>query len=165
MLQRSIGFMESKKGFTEIILYRPEHHEVFKQLNMEWLRSYNLVEDHDLMVLDDPQGIILDAGGMIFLAMHNGEIVGSAALMKTGEKEIELAKMAVSPEYRGQGISKMLLEKCIGHARSAGAEKISLFSNHNLTTAIALYEKYGFKHIPVKDSPFKTADVRMELIL
>jgi hypothetical protein len=28
-----------------------------------------------------------------------------------------------------------------------------------------LYEKYGFQHVPVVDSPFLTADVRMELVL
>jgi putative acetyltransferase len=157
--------MVSQSGFTEIILYANEHHEVFRQLNMEWLKAYDLVEDHDLMVLDDPQGTILDRGGIIFLAMCDGNIVGSSALMKTGDKDYELAKMSVTSDYRGRGISKMLLDKCLDHARSTGAEKISLFSNHNLTSAISLYEKYGFKHIPVKDSPFETADVRMELIL
>jgi hypothetical protein len=34
-----------------------------------------------------------------------------------------------------------------------------------LKTALALYEKYGFQHVAVEDSPFATADVKMELVL
>ena len=150
---------------VEIILYRPEHHSAFRQLNMEWLNAYNLVEDHDLMVLDDPKGLILDTGGIIFLAVVEQKVIGSAALIKTGSRVYELAKMSVTKPYQGRGISKQLIEKCLEFARNEGAEKILLYSNHQLTTAIALYEKYGFQHIEVTNSPFKTADVRMELTL
>ena len=45
------------------------------------------------------------------------------------------------------------------------AAKLILFSNSQLTTAISLYEKYGFKHIAATDSPFLTADIKMELSL
>jgi hypothetical protein len=34
-----------------------------------------------------------------------------------------------------------------------------------LQTALGLYEKFGFQHIEVLDSPFETADVKMELHL
>ncbi len=150
---------------AEIILYKPEHYTIFRQLNMEWLNAYDLVEDHDLEVLEDPQGIILDPGGIIFLAEVNGDVIGSAALIRTGEKNYELAKMCVTAPYRGKGISKLLLERCLEHAKDTGAERILLYSNPQLSAAISLYEKYGFRHIPVINSPFETADVRMELIL
>jgi GNAT superfamily N-acetyltransferase len=77
----------------------------------------------------------------------------------------ELVKMAVSPLHRGKGISKILMEYCLDKARELKAQKIILFSNSQLKTAIALYEKYGFRHVPVDDSPFVTADVKMELSL
>lgn len=157
--------MTQETAFTEIIPYHSGYQSIFKQLNLEWLDAYHLTEDHDLVVLDDPQGIIIDRGGVIYLAKQDEKIIGSAALMKVSDKEYELAKMTVAPGYRGKGISKLLLEKCLDHAKASGAEKISLFSNHRLTSAIALYEKHGFKHVEVKDSPFETADVRMELIL
>ena len=157
--------MSQETAMPEIIPYHSGYQSIFKQLNLEWLDAYHLTEDHDLVVLDDPQGIIIDRGGVIFLAKQDDKIIGSAALMKVNEHEYELAKMAVTPAFRGKGISKLLLKKCLDHARTTGAEKISLFSNHRLTSAIALYEKHGFKHVEVKDSPFETADVRMELIL
>ena len=149
----------------KIIPYRSEHHEVFKQLNIEWLDHYNLTESHDLMVLNDPEGTILNRGGFIWLAEADGKIVGSAALMKEQEGEYELAKMSVTAAYRGKGISKLLIERCLYKAKAIGAKKLSLFSNHQLQTAIGLYEKYGFKHVALHNSPFETADVRMELML
>jgi N-acetylglutamate synthase-like GNAT family acetyltransferase len=150
---------------VEIIEYRDEYAGEFRKLNLEWLDGYHLTESHDLIVLDDPRGTILERGGAIFLAKAGNEIVGSAALMKEHDEVYELAKMAVTSNWRGKGISKMLIEKCLDKAKDIQAEKIILFSNHQLTTAIQLYEKYGFRHIPVTDSPFSTADVKMELNL
>ncbi|MFL5808995.1 MAG: GNAT family N-acetyltransferase [Flavisolibacter sp.] len=153
------------KDEIEIIDYTPAHQSLFKSLNLEWLDAYHLTESHDLMVLDDPQKTILDEGGAIYLAKCNDFIVGSAALMKEHEGVYELAKMAVRKEFQGKGISKMLIEKCLAQAVQLSAKKLTLFSNHQLQTALHLYEKYGFRHVEVKNSPFETADVKMELIL
>ena len=150
---------------TTIIQYQPGHHASFKQMNLEWLDHYNLTESHDLMILDDPQGTILNNGGYIWMAEADGRLVGSAGLMKEHEGVYELVKMAVTSDYRGKGISRLLIEKCLDKAREIGAKKLILFSNHQLETAIGLYEKYGFRHVPVTDSPMETADVKMELIL
>ncbi|HEY0680316.1 MAG TPA: GNAT family N-acetyltransferase [Chitinophagaceae bacterium] len=149
----------------DIIEYKEEYAPSFRKLNLEWLEKYKLVESHDLEVINDPKGTILDGGGTIFLARTGEDIVGSAALVKTGKDEYELAKMAVTERWQGKGISKLLIEKCLATAKDKGAEKITLFSNHQLQTAIRLYEKYGFRHIEVEDSPFETADVKMELVL
>lgn len=142
-------------------IYKPE----FRALNLEWLDRYGLTESHDLDVLDDPRSTIIDRGGFIWLARHGREIVGSAAIAKEDDTHYELAKMAVSNHYRGQGISKLLMDTCLQKARSVGAKKIILFSNHQLKTALKLYEKYGFYYVPIGDSPFETADIRMELVL
>ena len=147
-----------------IVDYEPGHHKAFRDINLEWLDRYGLTESHDLMVLDDPQGTIIDRGGFIWIAMVDGIPVGSSALMKEKEEGVyELAKMGVAAPYRGRGISKLLIEKSIEKAKELGAKKLILFSNHQLKVALGLYEKYGFRHVPVTDAPFKTADVRMEL--
>ena len=99
------------------------------------------------------------------MAEVDGRIVGSAGLMKEKEGVYELVKMAVTADYQGKGISKLLIEKCLAKAKEIGARKLSLFSNHQLQRAIGVYEKYGFHHVAVEDSPMETADVKMELIL
>lgn len=149
----------------EIIPYEDIHQPVFKSLNIEWLDHYHLTESHDLQILDAPRKYILEPGGVIYLARIGDEIVGSAALMKAHDKVFELVKMSVSSKYRQMGISKLLLEKCLASAPALGAEKIILFSNHQLTAALHLYKKYGFRDVPVIDSPFTTADIKMELDL
>jgi putative acetyltransferase len=148
-----------------IIPYQSKYQPEFKLLNLEWLDKFNLTEDRDLEVLDDPQGMILDQGGFLWLAQAGEEIIGSAGLIKEHEGVFELAKMSVSPDWRGKGISKLLLDVCVAKAKELGLQKLILFSNHQLVTALKLYEKYGFRHVEVTDTPFETADVKMELEL
>lgn len=149
----------------ELIAYQTRYHREFKSLNLEWLDKYNLTESHDLEVLNDPEGTVIARGGCIFLAKEGEEIIGTAGLWKESEEEYELVKMTVAPAYRGKGISKLLLERCLSAAKELGAEKIILYSNSQLKTALGLYEKYGFRHVPVTGAPFLTADVKMELSL
>lgn len=149
----------------EIIPYEHKYQPEFKRLNLEWLDKYNLTESHDLEILNDPEGTVIARGGCIFLAKEGEEIIGTAGLWKESKKEYELVKMTVDPAYRGKGISKLLLERCLSAAKELGAEKIILYSNSQLKTALGLYEKYGFRHVPVIDAPFVTADVKMELSL
>jgi|SRR5215211_23435 len=156
--------MAKEEISVQIINYSAAYKSVFRQLNLEWLDHYGLTESHDLMVLDHPEATIIQRGGFIYLAVCDGEVIGSAALMKEKEGVYELAKMAVAKTHRGKGISKMLMEQCLLKAKEMGAQKLTLFSNHQLTTAVSLYRKYGFKDIEVKDSPFTTADVKMELL-
>src|SRR5436190_12844229 len=148
-----------------IIDYTPAYAADFKKLNLEWLDKYGLTEEADLLMLDHPEREILDTGGAIYLAKVGDIIAGSAALINEGEGVFELAKMAVIDRYKGQGISKLLIEKCLDKASSFSAKKIYLQSNSQLTTALALYEKYEFRHVPVINSHYATADVMMEKII
>ncbi len=70
------------------------------------LKTTNLAETHDLIVLDDPRGTILDRGGSIWLAEIDGEIVGTAGLVeRRGSVNYELVKMTVdssTPRQRDQ---------------------------------------------------------------
>lgn len=149
----------------KIIEYKDEYQQDFYRLNIAWLDKYHLTEEADLEVLNDPQGTIIAKGGFIWLAKIDDTIVGSAGLIKEDATTYELAKMAVDDAFQGRGISKLLIEVCINKAKQIGAKKLELFSNHQLTTALGLYEKYGFHHVDVTNSPFATADVKMEMTL
>jgi GNAT superfamily N-acetyltransferase len=149
----------------ELVEYTDKFADDFKRINLEWLDKYQLTEQPDLRILNNPKAAVLDKGGVIYLAKFDAEVIGSAALIKEHDGLYELAKMTVVPAWRGRGISKLLIEKCLDKARELRAKKIVLFSNHQLTTALALYNKYGFRSIELLDSPLKTADVKMELVL
>ena len=148
-----------------IIDYEDQYLEDFQRLNLEWLEKFDLVESHDLEILDYPRENVIDRGGFIYLLKDNDSIIGSAGILKMNDKEYELIKMSVAPEHRGKKFGDLLLEKCIVKAKEIKALKIILFSNSNLQTAIRLYERFGFKHMEVVDAPFETADIKMELSL
>jgi N-acetylglutamate synthase-like GNAT family acetyltransferase len=149
----------------EIIDYSGEYANDFRDLNLEWLEKYNLTESHDLEVINHPKETVLDKGGYIFLAREGDRIVGTAGIANEENSIYELVKMTVAPAFRGQGISKMLIEKCLDKARELKAKKVFLYSNSQLQTAISLYKKYGFAHVDASNSPLLSADVKMELTL
>ena len=149
-----------------IIPYSTELKEHIKRLNYEWLQKYFYVEAGDIEQLSDPELHIIGKGGFVYFAQYNNEIVGTSSLMKTGNGEYELAKMAVTEKYKGLGIGKLLLEHCIQEAKNLNAVKLSLFSNTKLTAAIHLYKKYGFIEVPLpSDIHYERADIMMERFL
>jgi putative acetyltransferase len=148
-----------------IIAYERKYHGDYKRLNLDWLEQYHLTESHDLEILDNPEEKIITPGGCLFLALDNDKVIGTAGLMKENADKLELVKMTVDPAYRGHGIGKQLLEHCLVKARELNANKIFLYSNSQLKTALKLYEQYGFAYVTVTDSPLLTADVKMELNL
>ena len=148
-----------------IVDYEDRYIKDFQRLNLEWLEKFDLVESHDLEILDHPRENVIDRGGFLFLLKDEDTVIGSAGIFKMNDKEYELIKMSVAPEHRGKKFGDMLLEKCIAKAKEMKASRIILFSNSNLQTAIRLYERFGFKHMEVVNAPFETADIKMELEL
>jgi putative acetyltransferase len=149
---------------VEILLFEPALRDDFKRLNLAWIERYFTVEPHDLEQLNHPEACV-ESGGMIFFARTEGDIVGTCALIRAKEGEFELAKMAVTPEVQGRGIGKKLGEVAIAWAKENGATRICLESNRRLETAIRLYERLGFREIPLGDTPYQRCDIKMEIDL
>lgn len=152
----------------EVLEYQSEYIQCFYDLNVEWLKTYFYVEDFDEEVLSNPNKYILNKGGHIFFAKKNNDIVGTVALMPLENQGVfELTKMAVSPSGRGQKIGQILLKHCIDHAKFAlKLQKLILYSNTKLESAIYIYRKFGFIEIPIEpNSPYKRSNIKMELIL
>ena len=142
--------------------------EAFFELNREWIQRYFWLEPADLEVLWHPKEAILDVGGRIFMAVRGETRVGCCALIPIAPGEYELAKMAVSPAERRQGIGRRLIETAITEADSMGATRLYLESNAILPGAVALYESMGFRHLPperVTPSHYARADVHMERMM
>jgi putative acetyltransferase len=148
--------------------FQPGDEAAFRRLNEEWITRYFAVEPKDEKSFADPHSTILNSGGRIFLAFHEDEAVGCCALVFMSPGEFEVAKMAVTQSFQGAGIGRQLLERTIAEARAAGATRLYLETNHNLTPAIRLYKSLGFQPVPperVVPSPYNRADVYMELQL
>jgi ribosomal protein S18 acetylase RimI-like enzyme len=151
---------------VEIVLFRSEHASGFAQLNREWLEKYNLMEPSNEEQLADPQAHFLGHGGQIFVALHDDNVIGTCAVVPHGVDGWELAKLAVSSEFRGLGIARRLVERCIAHAREQNAQRVFLVSNSQLHAALRLYESFGFKYCAVPEvKEYENEDVYMELRL
>lgn len=148
-----------------IIPFSPDLKDAIKVLNLEWLQKYFKVEAQDDLVLSDPQGEIIDKGGMIFYAQHDGKIVGTISLLKIDDTTFELSKMAVTNGVQGLGIGNKLMEHCLAFARQKGIRKLFLYSNRKLSPALYLYQKFGFQEIPINGSLYERANIKMELTL
>lgn len=154
-----------ERQYIEIIDYTPEFHDDFKRLNYEWIEKYFKLEAADRQSLDCPEQKILKPGGHIYMARHEGEIVGTCALIEINKNTYELAKMAVTERSRGKGIGWMLGQAAISKARELGAKTIFLESNTILKPAIKLYQKLGFQKIAGQPSAYERCNIQMELKL
>ena len=130
-----------------LVAYQDKYLPDFKRLNLEWLEKYDLTEQYDLDILNDPQASIIDKGGCIFIALDVDTVVGTAGLSKAADSEYELVKMAVDPAYRGKGIGKMLLNHCIEAAKKLGIHAIVAGIEAGNEASIALHEKFGFVEV------------------
>lgn len=59
----------------------------------------------------------------------------------------EIQKLYLSDAAKGRGLSKLLMREAEDFARSAGYTTLYLETHTNLTAALGLYEKLGFRQI------------------
>lgn len=152
----------SNKHEVEIIEFSEELSEPIKTLNYEWLEKYFRVEEGDVASLSNPQKYIIDKGGHIYYAKLNGEIVGTASLLKKNETVYELGKMAVNDKAQGHGIGTILLEHCLNIAKQKQITTLILYSNTILQSAIHLYRKYGFEEVELESGLYERANIKIE---
>ena len=147
----------------KIIDFHIKYSKTFYDLNIEWLQTYFYVEAYDEEVLSKPDKYIINKGGFIFFALKDEKVVGTVALMPTETSGLlELTKMAVLPEERGQKIGQQLLQHCINFGKTQKLKGLLLYSNRKLENAIYLYRKYGFVELELeKGTPYERADIKM----
>ena len=99
------------------------------------------------------------------MAIYDGVIAGTVALLRRSAEEYEFAKMAVDEAYQRRGIAEALSYAALDRARVMGAKKVSLYSQTSLAPAIQLYRKLGFVEVPMDHQMYKRANIKMEIEL
>jgi DNA-binding MarR family transcriptional regulator/GNAT superfamily N-acetyltransferase len=80
-----------------------------------------------------------------WIAEMDGENIGCVFLAADSPKLARIRLLLVDPKARGLGLGAHLVDECIGFARRAGYEKITLWTHSVLTAARHIYQKAGFK--------------------
>ena len=148
--------------------FQPSDAEAFRTLNEAWIRQEFALEAEDHRVLGDPQGVYVDTGGDVLMAVVGDRPVGCVALLWHDETTLEICKMTVAETHRGTGLGRTLLEVAIARCRSLGATQVYLESGRKLTPAIGLYRSLGFRELADDEghpSPYARCDIRMLLSL
>lgn len=74
--------------------------------------------------------------------------VGGGAIRKYDDKNAELKRVFVQPEYQGRGIGSRLVSLLIEWAAELGYERMILETGELLAESCAVYRKLGFEVIP-----------------
>lgn len=84
----------------------------------------------------------------IFIAIHNEDVIGFCIFEESGNLPQKfdcspfINLVFVDENFRGQRISKRLIDAALHYAKELGYKKVYLKSEH-----LGLYEKYGFQKI------------------
>ena len=96
--------------------------------------------------LQDIQASYLASGGSFDLLVNDtGQVIGSVGLCAISGVICELRKMYLAPAARGGGWGRRLLEHALTRAAELGFSRVVLETASTLRTAVALYERYGFR--------------------
>ena len=96
--------------------------------------------------------------------LPDGRLVGCAAIHRLDETCCELKRLYIQPACRGRGLSRLLMEQCIGEAKQIGYRQMRLDTLPFMTAAIGLYRQYGFYEIPpYYDNPIPAIFMQKDL--
>lgn len=99
-------------------------------------------EEHKSGIQQEDNGIYSQKGGNFWIAVNEeDEIVGTIAVYKHSDSDIEIKRLYVRKDYRGKGLSKALYEKVVELCKKKSFKKIALSTYDRLETAIHFYLK------------------------
>lgn len=84
-------------------------------------------------------------GGRLLLATYEGEAAGCVGLLKRADGAAEVKRLYVPPQYRGNGIGKMLVREALKQAKELGFKKVIADTDLNMRIAMLIFDEHGFK--------------------
>ena len=99
---------------------------------------------------DDLFNLFQQPGSIYYVAEQDGTIIGGAGIYPSNglpQGTCELVKMYLTPQSRGKGLGKQMIEKCLDFAADAGYQQVYIETMPELRKAVSVYEKLGFIHL------------------
>ena len=138
----------------------PHHREFQDQVNSliigiqagEFSIPITLEEQPDLFDVDK---FYRHGHGDFWIAVDDGQVLGTIALRDIGNHQGALRKMFVSPTYRGKehGVALALLNRLLDESRKRGFKEVFLGTTEKFKAAQRFYAKNGFEEIMPDELP------------
>lgn len=132
---------------TEIRLATPADAEIVGRLFHDFNAEYGETTPSAELAAERADPLLENGQIVVLLAGEGPEgfaLLRFAASLYTGATDAYLEELYVTPERRGQGIGRALLEAAMELARERGAKHFDLTTSEGDTEAISLYESAGF---------------------
>ncbi len=115
---------------------------------------------------DDLHDLFSKDRSVLFVAEKDNRICGCCGIYPTeglDHDTAELVKFYLHGDFRGTGIGRSLMEKCIIAARDFGYNRLYIESMPQFAKAVRIYEKQGFRRIdhPLGNSGHTTCNIWM----
>ena len=92
-----------------------------------------------------------------FIAKQSNEIIGFVGILLIIDTA-EITNIVVKKSYRGNGISKILMNHIINYCIEKNIVKINLEVNSKNEPAIKLYHSFGFKEVGLRKNYYGNTD-------
>lgn len=128
--------------------------EPLLQQAREIFREYQLSLGIDLCFQDfeqemaDLPGKYAPPQGRLYLAFAEGVLAGCIALRPIQAGQCEIKRLYVRPQFRGQQLGKLLMEKILVEIKDIGYRQVFLDTLPTMTAAQSLYKSLGFREVP-----------------
>ena len=103
--------------------------------------------------------------GRLYVAYYGEKLAGCVGLRKIDDKNCEMKRMYVRPEFRGKHIGDAMAKLVIADAKEIGYSHMLLDTFPFLKAAIQMYRGYGFYEIACYNDCPMTDVVYMKLDL
>ncbi|MBI9089122.1 MAG: GNAT family N-acetyltransferase [Desulfobacterium sp.] len=145
------------KSGVEISPFSPDHGEMVVDLIVgiqqnEFNISITIDNQPDLLTIP---AFYQKGKGNFWVALDQGQVVGTISLLDIGNGQVALRKMFVAKEYRGAetATAQRLLNRALNGSREQGVAEIFLGTTSKFKAAHRFYEKSGFLLIPKSRLP------------
>ena len=150
-LQRALG--DAAAAPRTIVLRDPRPGDmgwVVQQHGEIYAREYGYSSEFEALVADVAAAYLRKfdpAWEKGWIAELDGERVGAVFVVRKSATVAQLRLLILSPEARGLGLGKRLVDECIAFARGKGYRKMVLWTNGQLDAARAIYAARGFRRV------------------
>lgn len=141
----------------EIVVYRKEYEQQVIDLILniqqnEFNVPVTIADQPDLL---NVQNFYCKNNGNFWIALEDGKLIGSIALIDIGNRQSALRKMFVQKDYRGKDkrTGQQLLDHVIAWCEQKGIDEIYLGTFDKLQAAQRFYLKNGFVEVEKKSLP------------